>query len=127
MSDTPRFHAIPILRIFDLPKAMEFYVDFAGFSVDWTHQFDGEGPVYLQVSREGLILHLSEHHGDSSPATRVFVRSSKVRELHAEFAAKNYTHNRPGLEDRPWGLEVTIVDPFHNRLTFCQQDAAVSQ
>lgn len=79
------------------------------------------------MSREGLILHLSEHHGDSSPATRVFVRSSNVRELHAEFVTKNYRHNRTGLEEQPWGLEVTIIDPFHNRLTICQQDAPVSE
>lgn len=45
MTDTPCFHAIPIFRIFDRPRAMEFYVDFAGFTVDWTHQFDAKAPI----------------------------------------------------------------------------------
>lgn len=31
---------IPILRIFDVEKAKEFYVGFLGFSVDWEHHFE---------------------------------------------------------------------------------------
>ena len=58
---------IPILRIFSIEKAKEFYVDFLGFKVDWEHRFNEDAPVYMQVSRGDLVLHLSEHHGDSSP------------------------------------------------------------
>jgi hypothetical protein len=29
--------AIPILRIFDIAKALEFYLDYLGFKVDWEH------------------------------------------------------------------------------------------
>jgi hypothetical protein len=31
---------IPILRIFSVEKAKEFYVSFLGFAVDWEHRFD---------------------------------------------------------------------------------------
>jgi catechol 2,3-dioxygenase-like lactoylglutathione lyase family enzyme len=31
---------IPILRIFDVEKAKEFYVGFVGFTVDWEHHFE---------------------------------------------------------------------------------------
>ena len=31
---------IPILRIFSIDKAKEFYVQFLGFRVDWEHRFD---------------------------------------------------------------------------------------
>ena len=55
---------IPILRIFNAEKAKEFYVGYLGFSVDWEHHFEDNTPAYLQVSRAGLTLHLSEHHGD---------------------------------------------------------------
>lgn len=41
----------PILRIFDESKAVEFYVDFLGFKVDWQHRFEANFPLYLQVSR----------------------------------------------------------------------------
>jgi hypothetical protein len=64
---------IPILRIFDVTKAKEFYDGFLGFTVDWEHRFDENAPAYLQVSRAGLVLHLSEHHGDACPGSTVFV------------------------------------------------------
>ena len=50
---------IPILRIFDEAKTLEFYVEWLGFKVDWTHRFDKNEPLYMQVSRDGLVLHLS--------------------------------------------------------------------
>ena len=53
----------PILRIFDEAKALEFYVDFLGFKVDWQHRFEANFPLYLQVSLGECVLHLSEHHG----------------------------------------------------------------
>jgi hypothetical protein len=31
---------VPVLRIFDIAKADEFYQGFLGFSVDWDHRFD---------------------------------------------------------------------------------------
>jgi len=57
--------SIPILRIFDEAKAREFYVDFLGFTVDWEHRFNDDAPLYMQVSRDGCVLHLSEHYGDA--------------------------------------------------------------
>lgn len=64
---------IPILRIFDVAKAKEFYVDYLGFAIDGEHHFEEHTPAYLQVSRGGLTLHLSEHHGDACPGSTVFV------------------------------------------------------
>ena len=58
----------PILRIFDESKAKEFYLGFLGFQLDFEHRFGDNFPLYMQVSRAGLVLHLSEHHGDASPA-----------------------------------------------------------
>src|SRR5690606_4135647 len=60
-------HPIPVLRTFDEAKANEFYIDFLGFKRDWDHRFAPGLPLYMQVSRGNLILHLSEHHGDASP------------------------------------------------------------
>ena len=42
---------IPILRIFDVEKAKEFYGGYLGFRVDWEHRFPDVAPVYMQVSR----------------------------------------------------------------------------
>jgi Glyoxalase superfamily protein len=42
-----------------------------------------------------------------------------VRELHRELNDKRYRHNRPGLQDQEWGTtELTVIDPFNNRITF---------
>lgn len=38
----------------------------ARFAVDGEHRLDGQGPLYMQVSRGSLVLHLSEHHRDGS-------------------------------------------------------------
>ena len=55
---------IPIFRIFDESKARQFYLEFLGFSLDWAHRFEPALPLYMQVSRSGCVLHLSQHHGD---------------------------------------------------------------
>ena len=70
--------SIPILRIFDVAKATEFYVGFLGFTVDWEHRF-GEGfPLYMQVSREGCVIHLSEHHGDACPGATLRIETGPL-------------------------------------------------
>ena len=115
---------IPILRIFDVAKAREFYLDFLGFTLDWEHRFEPELPVYMQVSRGGLALHLSEHHGDCCPGGAVFVEMQGIEELHRELIDKHYGYNRPGLERAPWNAWcMEVVDPFGNRLRFNERVA----
>jgi catechol 2,3-dioxygenase-like lactoylglutathione lyase family enzyme len=112
---------VPILRIFALDKAKEFYVGFLGFAVDWEHRFEPGLPVYLQVSRGGLTLHLTEHHGDCCPGSTVFVEMRGLAELHQELAARDYPYLRPGVEDAPWNARVMeVTDPFGNRLRFSE-------
>src|SRR5262245_29651448 len=96
---------IPILRVFDVPKAKEFYVGFLGFTVDWEHTFDDNSPVYMQVSRGNLVLHLSEHYGDACPGSNVYVSMTGLVDFHREISAKNYKYLRPGIERAPWGLD----------------------
>jgi catechol 2,3-dioxygenase-like lactoylglutathione lyase family enzyme len=112
---------IPILRIFAVDKAREFYVGFLGFTVDWEHRFDDRAPLYLQVSRGALVLHLSEHHGDACPGSTVFVRLTGIDEYHREITAKGYGYMRPGVDVAPWNAKVMeVIDPFGNRLRFNQ-------
>ena len=108
----------PILRIFDEAKAREFYVNFLGFKVDWEHRFEPGLPLYMQVSRDGCVLHLSEHHGDASPGAALRVEASDLDALHRELLAKGYKYARPGIEQMPWGRDMSVRDPFGNRLTF---------
>ncbi len=111
--------ATPILRIFDEAKAREFYLDFLGFRLDWQHRFDDHAPLYMQVSKEACVLHLSEHHGDCCPGAALRIATGDVAAYQQRLAAANYRHARPGLEEAPWGsLEMRVTDPFGNRLTF---------
>jgi catechol 2,3-dioxygenase-like lactoylglutathione lyase family enzyme len=109
----------PVFRIFSVDKAREFYLGFLGFKVDWEHRFAPDAPVYMQVSRGGLAIHLSEHHGDGTPGSIAYVYMTGVAELHRELSDKEYQYNRPGLQRQEWGMnELTVIDPFNNRITF---------
>lgn len=114
----------PIFRIFDIPKAKEFYLDFLGFTLDWEHQHEPQSPVYMQVSRSGLVLHLSEHYGDACPGSTVFVRVQGLASYHGQLLAKNYPYLRPGIERTDRGsLCVQVIDPFGNRIRFDESSA----
>ena len=109
----------PILRIFDAAKAREFYVDFLGFQVDWEHRFEPALPLYLQVSRDGCVLHLSEHHGDCCPGAALRIQVEDIDAYQRDLIAKQYGYARPGVDDTPWGSrDMSVKDPFGNRLTF---------
>ncbi|MCU6499169.1 VOC family protein [Rugamonas sp. A1-17] len=113
----------PILRSFNEAQMREFYVDFLGFKVDWEHRFEPGTPLYLQVSRDGCVLHLTEHFGDCSPGGAIRIATSGLDEYHAQLIAKQFKHARPGIEDMPWGSrEMSIKDPSGNRLTFVGTD-----
>lgn len=110
---------VPILRIFDVAKAKEFYVGYLGFKVDWEHRFDDNSPLYMSVSLGDLVLHLSEHYGDACPGSAVRVECTGVKAFHQELTTKNYRYYHPGLETTPWGSAcVSLIDPFGNRLHF---------
>ncbi len=112
---------VPILRIFDVAKAKEFYLDFLGFTWDWEHRFDDNAPLYAQVSRGGVVLHLSEHHGDGAPGAAMMIQTQGIADFHRELTEKKYRFARPGLENQPWGARtVTVADPFANKLTFSE-------
>lgn len=115
--------AIPILRIFSEQKAREFYLDFLGFAVEWEHRFEDGLPLYLQIRRSDLVLHLSEHYGDATPGSAVFVPVRDIAALHAELAARRYGYARPEMHAVPWGREMVVMDPFANRIRFCESNA----
>jgi catechol 2,3-dioxygenase-like lactoylglutathione lyase family enzyme len=112
---------VPILRIFDVAKAREFYIDYLGFKVDFEHRFGENFPLYMGISRDGIQFHLSEHHGDASPGAAVFVRCNGVDELCAELNAKDYRYLKPGVILQEWGTkEMHLSDPFGNKLRIAE-------
>ena len=112
----------PIFRSFDATKAKEFYVGFLDFTVEFEHRFGENYPLYMGLSRDGVFLHLSEHHGDACPGGNIRIETDDVRALCRTLQAKDYQYAKPGdPQEQPWGnLELTVTDPFGNKLTFWQ-------
>jgi catechol 2,3-dioxygenase-like lactoylglutathione lyase family enzyme len=119
----PQFEPpVPILRMFDEAKAREFYAGFLDMTVDWEHRFHDGAPLYCQVSRGALKIHLSEHSGDATPGGNMVVYMRGVAAFQKGLLAKDYKYNRPGLERQDWGLECTVIDPFGNRIRFIERE-----
>jgi hypothetical protein len=109
---------IPILRTFPGAEADRFYIDYLGFAVDWEHRFEEGMPLYRQISKEGCVLHLSEHHGDATPGSAVRIRIADARRLQRRLKESPIYPLRIGLQHTPWGDELAVPDPFGNRLIF---------
>ncbi|MES2809278.1 MAG: glyoxalase superfamily protein [Bacteroidota bacterium] len=114
----------PLIRIFDYNKAIEFYVGWLGFKVDWEHTFEPGTPKFMQITLRDFSLYLSEHHGDGSPGIHINIEDFKgLRDYHRSLLDQKYKYNRPGLETPEWNpkqIMVTVYDPFNNRLTFTE-------
>jgi catechol 2,3-dioxygenase-like lactoylglutathione lyase family enzyme len=109
---------IPVLRTFPGPEALRFYVDFLGFVVDWEHRFEAGLPIYRQVSYEGAVLHLSEHHEDATPGSAVRIRVADVAGLQQRLHDSDVYPLRIGLSQESWGSDLDVPDPFGNHLIF---------
>lgn len=80
---------IPVFRVFDYAKTIEFYIEWLEFKLDWEDKPEN-APFYLQVSKDGIVLHLSEHHGEYSPGGLIFVMEFKgLRAYHKNLLGKN--------------------------------------
>ncbi|OZF06805.1 glyoxalase/bleomycin resistance/extradiol dioxygenase family protein [Rhodococcus sp. 15-1154-1] len=113
--------SIPILRMFDDAATRAFYIDYLGYDVEWEHRFEPGMPLYMRVRRSGSVLDLSEHHGDGTPGTVVWIPVQDIRAFHRQLDAAEYRSMRPGLDtDAPGGPTVTVIDPSSNVLRFCQ-------
>src|SRR5579859_401344 len=113
---------IPVLRMFDVAKAREFYIDYLGFKVEFEHRFHDNAPLFMGISRDGVMLYLSEHHGDGSPGVHVIVDTTGVDDLLDELKAKHYRYMNPGIQDQEWGTrELGVVDPSGNKIYFSER------
>ena len=112
--------ATPILRIFDEEKARDFYIGFLGFEVGFEHRFEENTPLYMGLSHGDCFLHLSEHHGDASPGAHIRFTVDDVNAYCKALNDNGYKYSRPQVEGpMPWGgFQMTIADPFGNRVTF---------
>lgn len=112
---------VPVLTIASAVEARKFYVEFLDFAVDWGWHENSQRPLYAQVSRSSVTLHLSEHRSENG-TTELFIRATGLDALKEELSrrAHRYTlrvHRTP--DDR---REIRITDPFGNLLRFSENN-----
>lgn len=117
--------ATPILRIFDEAKAREFYLDYLGAEITFEHRFYDGAPLYMGIKLGEVQIHLSEHVGDCSPAARIRIEAKNLEAFSDWLRAKSYKYFNPGKPAKmDWGeWDLTLTDPFANKLTFFERDA----
>ncbi|MEL7210944.1 MAG: glyoxalase superfamily protein, partial [Actinomycetota bacterium] len=79
-----------------------------GFEVEFEHRYSEEFPGYVGIVRKGMALHLSEHVGDATPDTLVYMFVDDVDSLAAEFNVE--------VETEAWAREIQLTDPDGNRV-----------
>lgn len=116
--DAITFRAIPTFRILDYKKAKEFYIEFLGFKIDWEHRFGENEPVYMQVSKNGLVLHLSENKRFKTGII-IFVETMGIENFHNELSEKSNSILIPDISVTNWNTkQMELEDPFGNLLRF---------
>ncbi len=118
VQEPPHPVVIPILRTSPGEAALRFYRDYLGFSVDWEHRFADGLPLYRQMSRDGAVLHLSEHLGDAAPGSAVRIEVADARGLQRELESSTVHRVRLELAEQGWGDDLVVPDPFGNRIVF---------
>lgn len=109
---------IPQLRISSAVHSLKFYADGLGFAVDWTHQFEPGYPLFIQLTRAGQTIFLTEHAGDCQVGGAVYFIVPDADTCFSEFAGRAITAAEPP-SNTPWGTrEFVVTDPDGNRLRF---------
>ena len=115
---------IPLIRIIDMVKAREFYIEWLGFHVDWERR-SGEKAL-LQISRGDLVLRLSEH-GVKTPGAKVMVHMTGIELFQKELTDRNHdldnNFDNPVLGDQTIprnARNFTVTDPSTNRIVFIE-------
>lgn len=114
---------IPQLRITRAADSLPFYAGL-GFSVDWQHQFQPDFPLFVQLTREGQTIFLTEHTGDCQPGGAVYFIVQDVDGCFRTFSTNGVTEMK-APENTPWGSrEMVVTDPDGNRLRFASHRTA---
>ena len=109
---------ISTLRVSDARASEELFCGKLGFHKTWEYD-PGDGyPVFIEVTRDSVSFHLSEHEGDGPMGIQVYVSVSDALALYDEFTAKGVvTISEPS--EAAWGeLIFELQDLDGNTLRF---------
>lgn len=94
--------SIPTFRVKDARAAEAFYREKLGFSTSWAHDPGNEYPVFLEMVRDNVALHLSEHDGDGPVGVSIYVNVTDALALHDAFLAAGAEVAEPP-QNSGWG------------------------
>lgn len=110
----------PGMSIDDVTQAVDHYVNWLGFSLDFEWRASPGEPAILFLSRDGLLLTLAETSA-LGPPTMLRGEVSNLEQLVADWN----THSQKNVEiirEEPYEIPVVyIVDPAGNTLVLEQQ------
>jgi len=112
-------HVVPFLRVGDVERSLEFYVDQLGFRENWRHQADADLPRVVSITRGGVTIVLSEHT-EVSFGGLVYLYTTELDIVFHELVARGITLDLAPT-DMPWGMrEMHLRDPDGNMLRIGQ-------
>lgn len=121
MSDFQR--VVPVLKVSDLPRAIEFYTSVLGFSVVWQAANDGGGEnAMLAAAATNVLLSTGNHLGDTPCFTgTLYFNMTGVREFFEQ--VRERVEIVWPLERMNYGqLEFGLRDPDGYILAFAEAD-----
>ena len=123
MTSAKLHHAIPILDVRDVDKALQFYVERLGFQVAF--RYKGDPKNYAGVHRDGVRLHMQWQHAEhfergTAGRLRIRISVDDTDSLFDEFTAKGvFSEDTAAVRDTDWGTrEFGFRDPDGNGLIF---------
>jgi len=109
-------HHATIFAVPDMEKALDFYRDKLGFSVEFLWQ---DPPTYAVLQRdESVQLHLSKSEQAIPVGGMAYVFVHDIDRLHKEFREKGLSVGDTPI-DTDYGMrDFDLTDPWGNRITF---------
>jgi hypothetical protein len=112
----------PVFSILDYHEAMAFYIGWLGFRIDWEDQpKKAPTPVYIQVSKGDIVLHLQLYQGANPPLSKAIAEIRGLPFYHQQLLQQHNAPQQPMLEKAFWNEKVLgteVIDPFGNTLVF---------
>lgn len=98
---------VPILKVVSAEAAIEWYARL-GFSKDFERRYSEDFPAYVGLTKGPIGLHLSEHPGDATPDTLMYLWVDDVDAVAKEFDVD--------VVEAEAVRELSLTDPDGNRV-----------
>ncbi|MDQ2770169.1 MAG: glyoxalase superfamily protein [Bacteroidota bacterium] len=113
----------PVFAISDYSLAIDYYVGWLGFLIDWEEPLAVCNRHYFQVSRSNVILHLTDDAAECRPGSKAIAEVTGLLSYHHQLQSKDAAFELPPLHKTSWSdkvVQLEVVDPFGNHLVLAE-------